>query len=158
MPRAHTCPIGEPVWHGEQLVPDTVYSAQFSPDCRRVVTASQDRTARLWNAATGKPLGEPMVHEGWVYSAQFSLDGQRVVTASDDNTARLWDMPAISKQDTPDDMLLLADLAEAACGSVLQTSGQSEILNLLPPYQVTATREKIAAKLARQSSGLTPIE
>jgi hypothetical protein len=158
MPRAHTCPIGEPVWHGEQLVPDTVYSAQFSPDGRRVVTASQDRTARLWNAATGKPLGEPMVHEGWVYSAQFSLDGQRVVTASDDNTARLWDMPAISKQDTPDDMLLLADLAEAACGSVLQTSGQSEILNLLPPYQVTATREKIAAKLARQSSGLTPIE
>jgi hypothetical protein len=51
--------------------------------------------------------------------------------------------------------ILLADLAEAACGSVLQTSGQTEILKLLPPDQVRATREKIAAKFGRQSSGLT---
>src|SRR5262245_17276841 len=57
----------------------------------RVVTASLDNTARLWDAASGKPVGEPMPHEGWVRSAQFSPDGQRVVTASDDNTARLWD-------------------------------------------------------------------
>jgi hypothetical protein len=55
-------------------------------------------------------------------------------------------------------VLLLADLAEAACGSVLQTSGQTEILKLLPPDQVRATREKIAAKFGRQSSGLTPVE
>jgi len=55
-------------------------------------------------------------------------------------------------------VLLLADLAEAACGSVLQTSGQTEILKLLPPDQVRATREKIAANFGRQSSGLTPVE
>src|SRR5208283_2542915 len=73
-------------------------------------------------------------------------------------TARVWDMPAIRNQDTPDDVLLLAYLAEAACGSVLQTSGQSEILKPLPPDQVRATREKIAAKFERRSSGLTPVE
>jgi regulator of protease activity HflC (stomatin/prohibitin superfamily) len=55
-------------------------------------------------------------------------------------------------------VLLLADLAEAACGSVLQTSGQTEILKLLPPDQVRATGKKIAAKFGRQSSGLTPVE
>jgi WD40 repeat protein len=60
------------------------------------VTASADKTARLWNAATGKPIGEPMKHEGAVLSAQFSPDGQRVVTASADNTARLWDDPTIT--------------------------------------------------------------
>ena len=65
-----------------------VNSAQFSPDGQRVVTASEDRTARLWDAATGKAIGEPMKHEDAVYSAQFSPDGQRVVTASDDGTAR----------------------------------------------------------------------
>jgi WD40 repeat protein len=70
---------------------DVVYSAQFSPDGQRVVTASQDNTARVWDAATGKPLGEPMRHQGAVYSAQFSPDGRRVVTASQDNTARVWD-------------------------------------------------------------------
>ena len=39
-----------------------VSSAQFSPDGQRVVTAS-DKTARLWDAASGKPIGEPMKHE-----------------------------------------------------------------------------------------------
>jgi len=55
-------------------------------------------------------------------------------------------------------VLLLADLAEAACGSVLQTSDQTETLKLLPPDQVRATPEKIAAKFGRQSSGLAPVE
>jgi dipeptidyl aminopeptidase/acylaminoacyl peptidase len=70
---------------------DGVRSAQFSPDGQRVVTASEDKTARVWDAASGKPIGEPMEHESEVLSAQFSPDGQRVVTASEDKTARVWD-------------------------------------------------------------------
>ena len=70
---------------------DQVLSAQFSADGQRVVTASVDHTARVWDAASGKPLSEPMKHDGAVYSAQFSPDGQRVVTASVDKTARVWD-------------------------------------------------------------------
>jgi WD40 repeat protein len=70
---------------------DGVSSARFSPDSQQVVTGSWDKTARLWDAVTGKQIGEPMKHEGGVSSAQFSPDGQRVVTASLDNTARLWD-------------------------------------------------------------------
>jgi hypothetical protein len=68
-----------------------VHSAQFSPDGQRVVTASWDATARLWDAASGKLIGEAMKHEDMVNSAQFSPDGQRVVTASEDKTARVWD-------------------------------------------------------------------
>ena len=41
-------------------------SASFSPDGTRIVTAARDQTARLWDAATGKPLGEPMRHENAV--------------------------------------------------------------------------------------------
>jgi WD40 repeat protein len=70
----------------------TVSGAAFSPDGKRIVTASLDTTARLWDGATGKPIGEPLKgHAGPVWSAVFSPDGKRIVTASDDKTARLWD-------------------------------------------------------------------
>src|SRR5208282_965113 len=144
--------IGEPMRHD-----GWVYSAQFSADGQQVVTASEDKTAQVWDAATGKAIGEPMRREDAANSAQFSADGQQMVTASWDKTAQVWDVPAIGNQDTSDDVLLLADLAEAACGSVLQTSGQAEILKLFPPDQVSVIKEKIAAKFERQSSGLTPV-
>ena len=54
-------PIGEPLQHKAP-----VYSAAFSPDGTRVVTASDDNTARVWDAATGAPIGKPLQHEGAV--------------------------------------------------------------------------------------------
>jgi WD40 repeat protein len=68
-----------------------VSSAAFSSDGSRVVTASSDRTARVWDAATGKPLGPSFRHQEGVNSAAFNRDGSRVVTASSDRTARVWD-------------------------------------------------------------------
>ncbi len=67
-----------------------VASASFSPDGKTVVTACRDRTARLWEVATGKALQVLRGHEREVGSASFSPDGKRLVTASWDNTARLW--------------------------------------------------------------------
>jgi WD40 repeat protein len=70
----------------------TVRSAQFSPDGKRIVTASEDATARIWDAQTGQQLGTPIQPSGSVSSAQFSPDGQRIVTASGFLTgeARIW--------------------------------------------------------------------
>ena len=69
---------------------DRVIAASFSPDGTRVVTASEDKTARIWNAATGQPIATLAGHTVGVYAASFSPDGTRVVTASDDQTARIW--------------------------------------------------------------------
>jgi len=68
-----------------------VRNAQFSPDGKRIVTASDGGTARVWDAASGQPLTKPLTHGRWVRWAQFSPDGKRVVTASFDRTARVWD-------------------------------------------------------------------
>src|SRR5215470_8397272 len=68
-----------------------VSSAAFSRDGSRVVTASIDKTARIWDAATGKEIAVLRGHEQAVESAAFSPDGTHVVTASGDNTARIWD-------------------------------------------------------------------
>ena len=56
-----------------------------------MVTASEDNTARVWDAATGAAIAVLKGHEDRVNSAAFSPDGTRVVTASDDKTARVWD-------------------------------------------------------------------
>jgi hypothetical protein len=76
----------------ERLILGNVTSAAFSPDGERIVTVSQDKTARIWDAMSGKPIGESLKgHDDVVRSAAFSADGKRIVTASDDKTARIWD-------------------------------------------------------------------
>jgi hypothetical protein len=75
-------------------------SAAFSPDGQRIVTASDDNTARIWDAATGNEIAPLEGHSGSLRSAEFSPDGQRIVTASYDNTARIWDA-ATGKQIAP---------------------------------------------------------
>jgi WD40 repeat protein len=59
-------------------------------DGKRILTASYDDTARLWDG-NGRLLATLEGHTGAVINAVFSSDGSRVLTASNDYTARLWD-------------------------------------------------------------------
>ncbi len=69
---------------------DAVYHAAFSPDGARILTASWDKTAKLWDAASGKLIAS-FAHQGTVKAAAFSPDGTRILTASADHSAKLWD-------------------------------------------------------------------
>src|SRR5450631_2428653 len=68
-----------------------VNTAAFSPDGKQVVTASDDKTARVWDAESGRALAILTGHLDLVTTAAFSPDGKQVVAASSDNTARVWD-------------------------------------------------------------------
>jgi WD40 repeat protein/serine/threonine protein kinase len=81
------CPRLVQLWFHER----PLTSAEFTRDGHRVVTASLDHTARIWDARSGEALGPPLQHDGPVRQAAFSHDDRRVVTASEDGTARVWD-------------------------------------------------------------------
>jgi WD40 repeat protein len=70
---------------------DAVVTAAYSPDGARIVTASLDHTARVWDARTGTQLAVLTGHGDRVGCAAYSPDGARIVTASNDKTARIWD-------------------------------------------------------------------
>jgi hypothetical protein len=65
--------------HGEAIT-----AAEFSPDGSRVLTASRDRTARLWDARSGAAVGLVMLHRAPVAGAAFSPEGHRILTVAGD--------------------------------------------------------------------------
>ncbi len=70
----HTGPVRSVVWAG-----------------MLIATGAEDRTARLWDARTGKPLRVLASHEGNLFAVAMTPDGSRLATGATDATVRLWD-------------------------------------------------------------------
>src|SRR5262249_40693457 len=66
-------------------------TAVFSPDGQTILTASDDRTARLWDVKTGEVIRQFIGHTAFINSAVFSPDAHLVATASADGTIRLYE-------------------------------------------------------------------
>jgi WD40 repeat protein len=70
------------------------------PPQRGLGATNRDRTARVWDAATGREVAVLRGHERAVHSAAFSADGRWVVTTSEDGTARIWEAATGKEQFT----------------------------------------------------------
>jgi eukaryotic-like serine/threonine-protein kinase len=103
-----------------------VNAVAFSPDGKTILTGSRDRTARLWDAASGQPIGPPMEHSQEMRSMRirFSPDGRYLLT-SDGHAARLWDAPAPLPGDPP----RLSAWVEAATGREIDERGAARALD-----------------------------
>jgi WD40 repeat protein len=82
------CPRPVQMW----LHDKTLNVVQFSSDGKRVLTAGANGAVEVWDAPTGKRIGDVLAHEEAVIHAAFRPDGKRILTAAADMTLHLWDV------------------------------------------------------------------
>lgn len=88
--------IGEPLRHLGPNLPTgnkarVSLALAVSPDSKKILTGGDDGMARMWDAAGGQLLFDPLWHPDWVADLAFSPNGASVLTGCGDGKVRLWD-------------------------------------------------------------------
>jgi WD40 repeat protein len=70
---------------------DGVFGVAFSPDGKQIVSGSDDKTIKVWDAQAGTEVMSLRGHENRVGPVSFSPDGRQIISGSMDNAIKVWD-------------------------------------------------------------------
>ncbi|MBT1076858.1 DUF4062 domain-containing protein [Geobacter grbiciae] len=110
---------------------DQVNDCVFLPDGLRVLTASSDRTLKLWHLTTGQVMYTLRGHNREIWSVSVTPDGRRAVSASDDRSLILWDMEALKPLATFTGDGALVPAAITPDGKTVVTGDEAGAVHLL---------------------------
>ncbi len=110
---------------------EPVLGASFSPDGRRILSASRDRTARLWDVASGTMIRDfQQGHQYLATTAVFFPQGDRFVSAAVDDSARIWDVASGAQLKVLEHTGLSAVAAVSPDGSQVATGSDDRTARL----------------------------
>jgi hypothetical protein len=126
-----------------------------SPDGTRFVSGNDDKTVRVWDAATGQQVGDPLTgRTAPMESVAFSPDGTCIAPGSFDKTVRLWDAATGHQLGDPltSHVAGAVSVAYSPDGTRIVSGGWDKTLRLWPVYRdaVSALCAKLAANMSRQ--------
>ena len=127
-----------------------IRTAAISADGRRILTASDDQSAQVWDSATADPVGVALPHSAPVIDCDLSPDGERALTVSNDGVARLWSHLGVNPVETrlessgrtskarfSPNARRFATITQGAGVTLWETSGHRQRLTLLRGETIT---------------------
>jgi len=104
----------------------SIRSASFSPDGKRIISGSEDRTIRVWDTSRSK--GQMLIRSdsfSWVFGLAYSSDGKRIATGGPKGGVMIWDAASGTELTTiPDSGRLIWDVVFSHDGKRLASSSK----------------------------------